>query len=161
MLDSDSKNDFKNEWDLLQNQFDSYEKYSLVIKLVNISILTAGYISNNVSFFLALLLVAVWMQDAIWKTFQSRIESRLLHIEDCLLDDNDSDDNIEDSNVEDNNIEYNNVADKKAYQFNSEYKNNRQGTAELIREYLEQALRPTIAYPHVVLLILCFFCMVF
>lgn len=151
MLDNDSKNDFKNEWDLLQNQFDSYEKYSLVIKLVNISILTAGYISNNVSFFIALLLVVVWMQDAIWKTFQSRIENRLLYIEGCLLDDNDSDDNIEE----------NNVADKRAYQFNSEYKNNRQGTAELIREYLEQALRPTIAYPHVVLLILCFFCMVF
>jgi hypothetical protein len=33
----------ENEWSVLQNQFDDYEKYSLIIKLVNIGLLSAAY----------------------------------------------------------------------------------------------------------------------
>ena len=89
----------ENEWSVLQNQFDYYEKYSLLIKLANIGLLCAAYFTNNMNFFVMPLLLIVWVQDAIWKTFQSRIESRLLKIENFIsIGDND-----------------------KAYQFNSQY----------------------------------------
>ena len=132
--------DLKNEWAILQNQFDSYEKYSLIIKLVAIIILAVSgilYHANAIVFFLLLVL---WFQDAIWKTFQSRIEVRLLQLERGLS----NGDGIE--STEDQEIN--------AYQYNSLYVKNRPKNSELIKEYLTQAVRPTVAFPHVVLLVL-------
>ena len=121
-----------NEWKVLQNQFDSYEKYSLLIKLVNIALVSAAYLSNNISVFIILLLLILWGQDAIWKTFQSRIETRLLNIEKYIV-----------SGSQD-----------QAYQFNSQYQINSLTGIALINEYLRQAIRPTIAFPHVLLLLI-------
>ncbi|WP_199611169.1 hypothetical protein [Flocculibacter collagenilyticus] len=120
------------EWSLLQNQFDSYEKYSLMIKLLSISVLTAMYITHSLSVFSLLLLGIIWGQDAIWKTFQSRIEPRLLQIESSLV----------------------NCTDQTAFQFNSEYQKSASTGLGLIGEYCRQAIRPTIAFPHVVLILL-------
>lgn len=125
------------EWALLQNQFDSYEKLSLLIKLVNVGLLAAAYFLNSMSVFVLFLLLIVWIQDAIWKTFQSRIETRLLELENYLLADG----------------ELGNC-DKKAYQFNSQYQENRPGNLGLILEYLQQAIRPTVAFPHLLLLLI-------
>lgn len=122
----------ENEWSLLQNQFDSYEKYSLLIKLANIAILSAVYITNRPGIFVVFLLLALWLQEAIWKTFQSRIEARLLKIEACML----------------------NGGDTKPFQFNSEFLKDRPGNAALISEYLRQALRPTVAFPHALLVLM-------
>lgn len=126
--------DIKNEWALLQNQFDSYEKYSLLIKLIATVLLGVAYFSNNISVFVVSLLLVLWGQDAIWKTFQSRIENRLLIIENSLL------------------IGVN----ESAYQFNSQYQNNRPNVIGLFSEYFCQAFRPTIAFPHAILVLLVF-----
>ncbi len=124
------------EWSLLQNQFDSYEKYSLLIKLSSIGILSAAYFSNHLSVFvLLLLLLILWLQDAIWKTFQARIDARLLQLENYLSNEHslESRDGI-------------------AFQFNSLYAQNRPGSVGLLKEYLRQSLRPTVAFPHIVLI---------
>jgi Na+-transporting NADH:ubiquinone oxidoreductase subunit NqrC len=121
--------EIETEWSLLQNQFDSYEKFSLLIKLANTGVLCTAYFVNRMSVFILFLLLILWMQDAIWKTFQSRIETRLLQLEGCLFDE----------------------SDEKAFQFNSQYQKNRPESVGLISEYLKQALRPTVAFPHVVL----------
>ncbi len=92
------------EWSLLQNQFDSYEKHSLLIKLFSIGILSAAYFTDHFSIFILCLLLILWLQDAIWKTFQSRIDVRLLQLEAYLS----NTDNLENP-------------DGKAYQFNSLY----------------------------------------
>lgn len=127
-----NENDLKNEWALLQNQFDSYEKYSLIIKLVNCGVFFITVLLSSTPIFVALLLMALWGQDAIWKTFQSRIEKRLLLIEKSLLD----------------------GIEERAYQFNNQYQKNRPGVLGLIGEYFGQALRPTIAFPHALLVLL-------
>lgn len=125
------------EWALLQNQFDSYEKYSLIIKLINVTILAIAYFANSISLFILCLLLILWLQDAIWKTFQSRIETRLLTLETAIK---------------------NNHSDKEsstiAYQFNSEFEKNRKSIIGLIAEYCRQAIRPTIAFPHFLLVVL-------
>lgn len=123
--------DLKNEWSILQNQSDSYEKYSLLIKLVNIGLLSAAYISGNISIFVVFLSLILWVQDAIWKTYQSRIKSRLLQIENCLL----------------------NGIDDKSYQFHTDYHKNRPGSIALVGEYIRQAVKPTVAFPHVALVL--------
>ena len=129
--------DLANEWSLLQNQFDSYEKYSLLIKLASVGLLSAAYLSNNLSFFVLLILMILWLQDAIWKTFQSRIDTRLVQLESYLSGKHELE-----------------SIDGKAYQFNSLYLQNRPSSVGLIVEYLHQAIRPTIAFPHVLLLLM-------
>ena len=120
----------EDEWCLLQNQFDSYEKHSLYIKLLSIVILLAAEITNLPSFFIALILVVLWLQDAIWKTFQSRIEARLLQIERAMVESEEA----------------------SAFQFNSDYLSTRLSGLGLINEYICQSIRPTVAFPHLVLI---------
>jgi hypothetical protein len=124
------------EWTTLQNQFDSYEKYSLLIKLSNIFIFCAGLFTSTSSIYLVIIISALWLQDAIWKTFQGRIEERLLFIESMM-----SNDTLDDKNTH------------AAFQFNSQFSENRKQGNMLIKEYLKQMLRPTVAFPHIILLL--------
>lgn len=123
---------FQTEWCLLQNQFDSYEKYSLHIKLLSVIVLLAAEISGVISIFIVLVLVVLWFQDAIWKTFQSRIEARLLQIETYILE----------------------KSVGSEFQFNSEYYKARLSGVSLIKEYVTQSIRPTVAFPHIVLILI-------
>lgn len=132
-MSSTEKQGFESEWLLLQNQFDGYEKYSLLIKLLSISIVSSFYLFNYVTLFTLIVLLILWMQDAIWKTFQSRIEPRLLDIEQLL-----------DTDLLEN-------SGKSPYQFNRQYHLTRPNQLGLIKEYISQALRPTVAYPYIVL----------
>ena len=125
------------EWSLLQNQFDSYEKHSLLIKLFSIGVLASAYFTDHISAFILCLLFILWLQDAIWKTFQSRIDVRLLQLESYLS----NKDSLENS-------------DGKIYQFNSLYLKRRPSSIGLTKEYFFQALRPTIAFPHLLLIII-------
>ena len=122
------------EWSLLQNQFDSYEKYSLLIKLSSIGVLATAYFTNHITAFVLLLLLILWLQDAIWKTFQARIDARILQLEDYLSNEHALENR-----------------DGIAFQFNSLYAQNRPGSVGLLKEYLRQSLRPTVAFPHIVL----------
>ena len=128
---------FASEWSLLQNQFDSYEKHSLLIKLSSIGVLSTAYFTNHLSLFVLFLLLILWLQDAIWKTFQARIDARLLQLEDYLSNEH--------------TLENHNVI---AFQFNSLYAQNRPGSIDLLKEYLSQSFRPTVAFPHIVLVTL-------
>jgi hypothetical protein len=131
-VNSNENNNLKAEWSVLQNQVDSYEKYSLFIKLANVVLLSLAYFTNSLSIFVIFLLIILWLQDAIWKTYQSRLEYRLLQIENSLL----------------------NGVGCQAFQINSDFQNNRAGFIQLLSEYLHQAIRPTVAYPHVVLVLM-------
>ncbi len=131
------RSEISTEWTLLQNQFDSYEKYSLIIKLSSIGFCSAVYLMGKESVFAFIILMTLWLQDAIWKTFQSRIEIRLLQLERLLVQATDTDDGI-----------------SSAFQFNKQYLDNRPTAAGLVKEYLQQALRPTVAFPHILLLLL-------
>jgi len=126
------RNKFKTEWYLLQNQFDSYEKHSLYIKLLSIIVLLSAEISNVMSILVVLVLIVLWLQDAIWKTFQSRIELRLLQIEKYISEE----------------------SEESAFQFNSEYHSVRLSGLSLINEYVRQSIRPTVAFPHIVLILI-------
>lgn len=121
------------EWLCLQNQYDSYEKHSLIIKLVALmlcpTLLFVAHVGAETIVFIALL----WMQDGIWKTYQSRIGERLLVVEKAIVD----------------------GQGHQAMQFNSIWRESRQGSVALLAEYISQAGKPTVAYPHALLLVLC------
>ena len=127
-----ANNDIKGEWSFLQGQYESYEKFSLLIKLSGVGLISIAYFLDSIDVLIVFVLLVLWMQDSIWKTFQSRIETRLLQIEKFILK----------------------AEDGKAYQFNSEYLKKRLRNIELISEYLQQAVRPTVAFPHCVLIVM-------
>tara|TARA_R110001592_G_scaffold43362_3_gene140546 strand:- start:56 stop:475 length:420 start_codon:yes stop_codon:yes gene_type:complete len=130
-----TQTDLSNEWMLLQNQYDSYEKYSLVIKLLAMIVFYFAHISEKIGWIILILLAIFWLQDAIWKTFQSRIELRLLALEEALSD----------CQTDLNNKFL-------AYQFNRNFMAKRPSQFDLVKEYLLQALRPTVAFPYIVLI---------
>lgn len=125
-------NEFQTEWCLLQNQFDSYEKHSLYIKLLSVIILLMVEIFSSASIVILVILLTLWVQDAIWKTFQSRIESRLLQIEKFIAE----------------------GSHQAVCQFNSEFMKVRLTGLSLMKEYARQAIRPTVAFPHIVLILI-------
>lgn len=134
-----TQTDLSNEWMLLQNQYDSYEKYSLVIKLLAMIVFYCSHISEKIGWIILILLSVFWLQDAIWKTFQSRIELRLLALEEALSD---SQTDLKSKVL--------------AFQFNRDFMAKRPSQFGLIKEYLLQALRPTVAFPYIVLIALHF-----
>lgn len=120
------------EWVTLQNQQDSYEKYSLLIKLANFALISTLLFSDYNSQLLPLLSAALWLQDAIWKTFQNRISDRLFDIE---------------KSIQTHETE-------QSMQFNTRWLETRPSTTGLVVEYAKQAIKPTMIFPHGFLLIL-------
>jgi len=126
--------EFKNEWGILHSNIEKYERYSLLIKLTAVitGILTLAF-WNNIWLTVFFILI-LWLQDGIWKTFQRRLEERILFIE----------------------KEMQNQAEtqEQAYQFYTQWQNKRQGIVGLVKEYLANSLKPTVAYPYTILLVL-------
>ena len=131
---------FSAEWQVLQTQYDSYEKFSLIIKLVAFVLCSSAVYLQLNSVVTLLLLAGLWLQDAIWKTFQGRFEQRLLNVE---ADIQRLHDDTEPMLV--------------AMQFNQAFLKQRSGVIGLLSEYFTNALRPTVAYPHVLLIALALF----
>lgn len=123
------------EWQVLQSQFDSYEKFSLIIKLVAICTFAAFAITQGSPVLFALTFAMLWLQDAIWKTFQTRIEDRILAIEAALAT----------------------STEIAPFQFNREFAAQRPGLVGLVFEYSKAAFKPTVAFPHVVIIALTLF----
>ncbi len=132
-------NEFQNEWAIIHRDIEKYERFSLVIKLfsVLISVLSMAYVVDK--WFVVVLILILWLQDGIWKTFQKRLETRIIFVEQKLQ--NEADEN------------------SMAFQLYSQWEEKRQGITGLIKEYLLNAAKPTVAYPYVLLasLILVFY----
>ncbi|MDU0353579.1 hypothetical protein RS130_06225 [Paraglaciecola aquimarina] len=128
------------EWITLQSQFDQYEKYSLLIKLCNILITCYLLFALKLALWPLFICAVIWLQDGIWKTFQARTGDRLLLVEEAVSQLQGAD---------------NSSQPILGMQFNSAWESNRSGAIGLIMEYVKQSLKPTVAYPHVLLLILC------
>lgn len=129
------------EWKTLQKSYDQYEFYSLMIKLFTIMLAFLS-LSWGIHILLTCLFIAIlWLQDAIWKTFQARIEVRLIKLESSIAKGNkQAEGNVTQLAV--------------PFQFNRDFALSRQGLFGLIKEYLSTMLRPTIAYPYILLIIL-------
>lgn len=123
------------EWTLLQSQCASYERGSLVIKLVATVVVGLSLLMPfGAQWSLCVVVGILWLQDAIWKTFQSRIEVRILRLETALAAESSS-------------------QPCAAYQLHTEFRASRHAGGTLI-QYARQAIRPTVAYPYVALVAL-------
>lgn len=115
------------EWLALQAQHERYEGLALAVKLAAFA--AAVLVPDNT---LALALLALlWLQEAVLKTFQARLGERLLAVEAGLKD-----------------------GGVPAMQFHTGWLASRPRGAGLLAEYLKSALRPTVALPYPLLMLL-------
>jgi hypothetical protein len=82
---------------------------------------------------MAVIVAILWLQDAIWKTFQSRIETRVLHLENLLRATPVS------------------HQEQLAFQLHSQFQEQRK-QGGMVAQYLSSAVRPTVAFPYAALL---------
>jgi hypothetical protein len=129
----------QSEWITLQNQFDSYEKCSLAIKLFSILICCILVFALDAGLWSLLVVAILWLQDAIWKTFQNRIGQRLEIVEQAIQDNP--------HHVPEHLLHM-------GMQYNLAWNQSRPRVIGLISEYIKQSLKPTVAYPYVVLIFL-------
>lgn len=121
------------EWTVLQTQHEQYEFVALGIKLVAVSLFAICLALGLREELVGLLMLVLWLQDAIFKTFQARLGERLLQLERHLAGGSE--------------------ASGQAFQLHTAWLAGRNGLAGRLGEYLRSGLRPTVAFPYVLLLV--------
>lgn len=120
------------EWNALHRDCEAAERNTLWPKLAAVTLVVAA-VAIGLDAVLAMALVAIlWLQEAIVRTGQSRLVARLLRVEARLRD----------------------GAAGPACQLYSEWQAARPGVLGLVAQYLAAAVRPTVAFPYAVLLVL-------
>ncbi len=120
------------EWITLQNNYEQYEKTALLIKLIAILLCAIGLVFDLVLIG-GIIAILLWVQEGIFKAYQSRLGARLTRIEALIKQ-----------------SEFAAVP----FQLHSEWLTNRKGTAGLFAEYIISIVKPTVAFPYAVLLLL-------
>lgn len=121
------------EWITLQNNHERYETGGLLLKLAGVAIWGVGVAWGRHELLVNLLVLILWVQEGIYRTFQARLGARILRIEALLGGDG---------------------SEGGAFQLHSEWLANRPGMAGLLVEYGKSALRPTVAFPYPALLLI-------
>lgn len=121
------------EWITLQNNHERYESGGLLLKLAGVAIWGVGMAWERHEALVDLLVLILWVQEGVYRTFQARLGARILCVEALLGREE---------------------AEGGAFQLHSEWLANRPGMAGLLVEYGKSALRPTVAFPYAALLLI-------
>lgn len=119
------------EWTTLQNNHEHYECCALALKLATFVFAFALLAVNLPTLIVALVVAALWLQEGIYRTSQSRLGQRLLVLENLIKG----------------------KEPGMPFQLHTQWLAARPGVGGLLREYLNNALRPTVAYPYAVLIL--------
>ncbi|MDN4503319.1 hypothetical protein QX776_12985 [Alteromonadaceae bacterium BrNp21-10] len=121
------------EWLALQQQSEDIEGRCLWLKVINV-VICAWCLMYTFGAGIALVAI-VYVLEAMYKTMQSRLLDRIVTIETALAENNPID----------------------AFQLHRQWMQHRPGMLGLVCEYAKQCLRPTVAFPHLLLVILLLF----
>ncbi len=128
------------EWIALQNNYEQYEWMGLAVKLFSVALALLGLTLQLSLLVVMVLLILVWLQEGILRTFQNRLGLRLLHVESLMRVP--SGDAVPLDTVGSRGV------DNLPFQLHSQWQTQRSRGLKLIREYASNALRPTVAFPH-------------
>ena len=120
------------EWLALHRDNEKYEHYSLLIKLIAITLTFIGIIMQQPALLMINFIFILWLQDSIWKTYQGRTNDRILLLEQEII---------------------NKKQSTSAFSFYSQWQEKRPKALKLMLEYIKSSIRPTVAYPYVILII--------
>ena len=125
------------EWVTLQNNIERYENGGLALKLIALGLTVLGLGLNFPLLLISAVVLLIWLQEGIYRTFQTRLGQRIVQVEAMVRQ-------LGLTNLD---------AAPSAFQLHSEWLANRPGGLGLIREYLASAVRPTVAFPYAVVLL--------
>ncbi len=120
------------EWSVLQKLHERYEFGALTIKLTAVLLIFAGLVVELHGTWLVLLVALLWLQEGIFKTYQARLGTRLLALEQGLAT----------------------GEPMRVFALHSDWLAQRKGFVGQVAEYLRSTVRPTVAFPYLVLLVL-------
>jgi hypothetical protein len=123
------------EWNTLQNNYESYERSALQVKLLAVVLCMGGYALGLPFEVTAGFIVLLWVQECVLRTGQARLGERMVRLEALVRND---------------------AAATSACQLHTEWLATRgsgNGNAGLLAEYARHALRPTVAFPYAVLVL--------
>lgn len=119
----------QSEWQVLQCNSERYEMGALALKLAAVAVAVIGLAGIVPTVAATSLLAVLWLQEGVFRTSQARLVARLGRIEACMEE----------------------GRSEEAYRLHRDWLATRPGTVGLVAEYVGHALRPTVAYPYVVL----------
>jgi len=122
------------EWTTLQNNHEWHERSALLIKLAAVALCAGTWVAELRPWLPGALTVLLWLQEAILKTWQTRLADRLMAIEATFQRTASGGD--------------------APFQLHSQWQARRPGLAGLLAGYGRSALRPTVAFPYALLLVL-------
>ena len=135
----DIMNNLSTEWKILHGDYEKYEQFSLLIKLFSVGLCLLCIVLSIDSYLSLMFILTLWFQEGIWKTYQARSGERLLIIEEALKS-------------QQKEGSYTSIT---PFSFYSEWEKQKPGAAGLVLEYISNALRPTVMYPYVALIVIC------
>jgi len=124
----------KFEWKILHRDTERYEQFALVIKLFAVVIVLSCWVFAVDAVLTITFMLVLWLQEGIWKTFQARIGARLLLVEKMLREAG--------------------ARESAPFQLYSTWSAQQKNAAAMFAEYFANAIRPTVAYPYVGLIVL-------
>lgn len=120
------------EWTTLQNNIERYEH---TVQWLKLAALALTPLAGHLPLWLApALLLLLWLQEGIFRTSQARLVARIVQVEQLIASAGDN--------------------DSQACQLHNQWLAQRPGTLGLLLEYLRSALRPTVAFPYPLLVLL-------
>ena len=127
-------NSLEREWEIIHRDHERYEQFALMIKLVTVLVVLACWVFAVDAVLTIIFIAVLWLQEGIWKTYQARLGARLLWIEQRLRAAGSK--------------------DGAPYQLYSTWSAQPKNLLTTLTEYFANAIRPTVAYPYVVLIAL-------
>ncbi|MBS1138879.1 MAG: hypothetical protein H6R13_332 [Proteobacteria bacterium] len=115
------------EWQTLQANHEQHERNALSIKLVCLALCLIGLALRLPPVWIGFTVLLCWVQEGIYKTYQSRLTERLQRIEALL------------GQPEPMQV---------AMQLHTDWAASRPGSIGLIASYILSACRPTVAFPY-------------
>jgi hypothetical protein len=124
---------YQQEWGILHADIEKYERYSLLIKLTAVlsSVLCEAF--SVALWFTISVILLLWLQEGIWKTFQGRLGIRIEYVEHGMK---------------------NKAKEDESFQLYTQWQTQRPGIKGLVREYVVSSLKPTVAFLYIALVIL-------
>lgn len=120
------------EWSTLQNNYQQIERNALLVKLAAVVLCVAGYALGVPYELVGGTALLLWVQESLCRTSQARLGERLVRIEALVR---------------------NAAPASAACQLHTEWLASRKSGVGLLGEYAAHALRPSVAFPYAVLVV--------
>ncbi len=127
------------EWTQLLQQSDQYERNALYLKFLAIALVGWAFVTTAPGLGVLAIVGICWVSEGVLKTFQSRTDARILQLERAIRQEETEENKVDEMIV--------------PMQFFSDWERLRPSSIGLVKDYLLNALRPTVAFVYFALIV--------